>query len=326
VARVTGVSQASTWSKAGVMMRATLGASAAQASMFVSAAKGLAFQRRTATGGESTNTAGPSAGAPYWVRLVRSGTTIAAYVSTDGAAWTLVGSDTIPMGATIQVGLAVTSHSNGTLTTATFDHVSVTAGGSSTSDPPPPPPGVPSPWSAADIGNSAPAGTASFDSETGTFTVQGAGADIWGTADAFRFVSQPLTGDGEIVAHVASVQPVSTWTKAGVMMRDTLDAGSAQASMFVSAAKGLAFQRRAVANGGSTHTAGPAAGAPYWVKLVRLGTSVTAYASTDGATWTQVGTETIAMGTTINVGLAVTSHSNGTLAAATFDHVTVTRY
>jgi regulation of enolase protein 1 (concanavalin A-like superfamily) len=66
--------------------------------------------------------------------------------------------------------------------------------------------------------------------------------------------------------------------------------------------------------------------APYWVKLTRVGTSITAYVSPDGTTWTQVGTDTIAMGATINVGLAVTSHSNGTLATATFDQVTVTTY
>jgi hypothetical protein len=41
---------------------------------------------------------------------------------------------------------------------------------------------------------------------------------------------------------------------------------------------------------------------------------------------TQVGTDTIAMGSSVNVGLAVSSHVNGTLATATFDHVTVTTY
>jgi regulation of enolase protein 1 (concanavalin A-like superfamily) len=262
--------------------------------------------------------------APYWVKLVRSGSTISAYYSATGSSWTLLGSDTIPMASTISVGLPVSSHVNGTLATATFDNVSVTAGGTPSSTPPPPP--VPSPWTSGDIGSVSPAGTATYDSTSGMFTVQGSGADIWGSADAFQFVSQPLTGDGEIVAHVKSVQNVNSWTKAGVMMRDTLTAGSAHASMFESAAKGLAFQFRQTAGGSSSNIYGPLAGAPYWVKMVRLGTSFTSYVSTDGTAWTQVGTTTITMGPTINVGLAVTSHTNGTLAAATFDNVTVTKY
>ena len=324
IARVSSLQAVADWTKSGVMMRDSLAAGAQQASMFVSANKGLAFQRRIATNGSSTSTTGPAAKAPYWVKLVRAGQTISAYYSATGSGWTLLGSDTFSMGTTIYVGLPISSHVNGSLAQATVDNVTVSAGGSSTSTPPPPP--VPSPWTSGDIGSVTPAGTATFDSTSGTFSVQGSGADIWGSADAFQFVSQTLSGDGEIVAHVKTVQNVDSWTKAGVMMRDTMAAGSAQASMFVSAAKGLAFQRRVTTGGTSTNTYGPVAGAPYWVKLVRLGSSFTAYVSTDGSTWTQVGADSITMGSTINVGLAVTSHSNGSLATATFDNVTVTKY
>ena len=64
-----------------------------------------------------------------------------------------------------------------------------------------------------------------------SFSVQGAGADIWGTADAFQFVYQPLTGDGQIVARVASVQNTAPWAEAGVMIRDTLTPGSRHAAL-----------------------------------------------------------------------------------------------
>jgi hypothetical protein len=180
-------------------------------------------------------------------------------------------------------------------------------------------------WTSADVGATSPAGSASLDIGTGIAVVAGAGDDIWGTADAFQFYYQPLSGDGEIVARVASVQNVRSWTKAGVMMRDTLDPSSAQAMMVVSAAKGTAFQRRISAGGLSTNTTGPSAAAPYWVRLVRAGSAITAYASVDGAAWTMVGSETIAMGTTIDVGLVVSSHENGVRAIATFDHVSVTQ-
>ena len=60
-------------------------------------------------------------------------------------------------------------------------------------------------------------GSATFQAGTGTYSVTGAGADIWGTADAFRFVYQPLSGDGQIVARVATVQNTNAWVKAGVI-------------------------------------------------------------------------------------------------------------
>jgi hypothetical protein len=50
----------------------------------------------------------------------------------------------------------------------------------------------------------------------GVFTVSGAGADIWGTADSFTAVDQLLSGDGSIVARVVSEQNTHPAAKAGV--------------------------------------------------------------------------------------------------------------
>ena len=175
---------------------------------------------------------------------------------------------------------------------------------------------LPTGWSTADVGAVGAPGSASESG--GVFTVAGAGADIWGTADAFRFVYTTLTGDGTIVTRVASEQNVANWTKAGVMMRESLDPGSRQAFMLVSPGKGLAFQRRADTGGVSTNTSGGAGTAPYYVKLTRSGSTIAASISPDGSSWTLVGSDTIAMGVTIDVGLAVSSHVAGTLATATF--------
>jgi hypothetical protein len=64
---------------------------------------------------------------------------------------------------------------------------------------------IPAPWSTADVGSVGVIGSASYDA--GTFTVNGSGADIWGSADGFRFVYRPMSGDGEIVARVAWDRP-----------------------------------------------------------------------------------------------------------------------
>jgi hypothetical protein len=182
---------------------------------------------------------------------------------------------------------------------------------------------LPSGWSSADIGAVGAAGNASYSG--GTFTEAGAGADIWNTADAFRFVYTTLSGDGSIVAEVASEQYVASWTKAGVMMRETLDPSSRHALMLVSPGKGLAFQRRVDTAGVSTSTPGGAGAAPYFVKLTRAGNTIAASVSADGSNWTLVGSDTIAMASTIYVGLAVSSHVAGTLATATFAGTTVAR-
>ena len=44
--------------------------------------------------------------APYWVKLTRSGATVSAYQSADGASWSLVGTATVTLPATALVGLA----------------------------------------------------------------------------------------------------------------------------------------------------------------------------------------------------------------------------
>ena len=175
---------------------------------------------------------------------------------------------------------------------------------------------LPPGWAAADIGAVGTPGSASGD--TGLFTVEGAGADVWGTADAFRYVYTTLSGNGSITTRVTSEEYVNDWTKAGVMIRETLTAGSRHAYMLVSPGKGLAFQRRVSTNGSSLSTAAGLGKAPYSLKLTRSGNMITAAMSADGLTWTTVGSETITMASTVYVGVAVTSHLASTLATATF--------
>jgi Bacterial Ig domain len=207
-----------------------------------------------------------------------------------GMTWSNVpaGSYTLTAKATDNSGAVTASRSVATTVTATT----------------PPPPGLPAPWQTQDIGKVGVTGNASVTA--GVFTVRGSGADVWGPADAFRFVYQSLAGDGTIIARVASVQNVYAWTKAGVMIRQTTDAGSTQTSMFVTPGKGLSFQRRTAANGTSVSTT-IAGAAPYWVRLVRAGQVITASVSPDGTSWTDVGQDTIAISGAVWIGLAVTS-------------------
>jgi len=142
--------------------------------------------------------------------------------------------------------------------------------------------------------------------------------------DALHFTSTTLTGDCDIVARVATIAGTQAWTKVGVMVRTTLDAGAPQAFVLVSIGKGAAFQRRTVAGGGSTSTSGGSRTAPEWVKLSRRGTTITAWVSADGQAWTMVGSDSFSIGDTLLAGLGVSSHDPAVLATGTFDSVQVT--
>ncbi len=180
---------------------------------------------------------------------------------------------------------------------------------------------VPPPWADQDIGAVGLPGSARWAS--GTFTVTGSGADIWNTADAFHYVYQSWTGDGQIVARVVTQQNTDAWAKAAVMIRQDSSAGSAHAMMIVTPGNGTDFEWRAAAGGFTTHTFGPAATAPYWIAVVRTGGTLTGYVSPDGATWTRVDAEPVALTDPVYIGLAVTSHNNAVTSTATFDNVAV---
>jgi hypothetical protein len=142
----------------------------------------------------------------------------------------------------------------------------------------------PAPWTDADIGAVGPAGSSTLNS--GTFTVQGAGADIWGTADGFHYVYQRLNGNTQVIARVASLSNTNAWAKAGIMIRDTLKPNAKNAFIAVTPGNGVTFQTRATTGGSSVSSATAGFAAPYWIKLARSGNRFSAYRSPDGVTWT----------------------------------------
>jgi regulation of enolase protein 1 (concanavalin A-like superfamily) len=308
VARVGSVENTHSWAKAGVMIRESLAANSKYAFTLVSRSRGVTFQRRTATGGTSSST-GVSGAAPMWVRVQRRGSSITASRSTNGTSWSTIRTSTISMASTVYVGLAVTSHNPSALATATFTNVSVANL-------------LPTGWTAADIGAPSVRGSTSYGAST--FTVSGAGADIWGTSDQFRYAYRQITGDVDVIARVASLQGPHAWSKAGVMVRASLSAGAAHASLFTSVSRGVAFQRRPGTGLSSLSTAGGSGSTPMWLKLERRGSAITAFRSATGTSWTMIDSQTLTLPSTFYVGLAVTSHYTSSAATASFTNVAVT--
>jgi regulation of enolase protein 1 (concanavalin A-like superfamily) len=180
-------------------------------------------------------------------------------------------------------------------------------------------------WQAQDIGYVGYPGYASYDNRSSEFSINGGGPDIWGTADGFHYAHTTLSGDGSIVARVANMSNTDVWAKAGVMIRETLTAGSRHAFMLLTPSNGAYFQSRATPDGGSTTNGGTAGiTAPYWVKLVRSGNTFSGYHSSNGVDWILQGSATIAMNSTVQIGLAVTAHNDAKLNTATFGNVLLT--
>ena len=183
------------------------------------------------------------------------------------------------------------------------------------------PTGLPAGFTSADIGPVGLSGSATYSN--GTYTVQGAGADIYANSDAFQFVYQQMSGDGTIIARVASLTNVDANDKGGLMIRNSLASNAAEASVVVTPSNGIKFLRRTGAGGSTSSTTVNSLKAPYWLKLVRSGSTFTSYYSANGTSWTMIGSQSISMGTTVYVGLVVTAHKTTALATATFDNVSV---
>jgi Concanavalin A-like lectin/glucanases superfamily len=174
-----------------------------------------------------------------------------------------------------------------------------------------------------------PASVGSFvEAPVGTYTMTASGADIWGTADQFHYAYKTLTGAGSIIAKVQSVANTNAWSKAGVMIRETLDAGSRQALVCVTPGNGVAFQYRTDTDATSSSTNQTGLVAPYWVKLERdAAGNFTASASANGTTWEPIATavpQNIPMSSMVYIGLALTSHDVAQTCQAVFSNVTTT--
>ena len=166
------------------------------------------------------------------------------------------------------------------------------------------------------------------EAPAGTYTMTASGTDITGTADEFHYAYKTLTGTGSIIARVQSINDTHAWAKAGVMIRETLEPGSAHALVCVTPGNGVAFQGRTAADSTSFNTNETEITAPRWIKLERdvMG-NFTASHSADGSTWVPVGNSiptNIPMDSSVHIGLALTSHNALATCEAVFSNVTIT--
>jgi outer membrane protein assembly factor BamB len=330
-AQLTAQTATDPWAKAGVMLRESSDAGSPYYGVFMTPSNGIAVQYRLTPGGITSQVVSPGAEPAYLLveRYTDPSTSpatvyLTAFTSTDGAIWTAIPKSTIALSVLtlnltgpLLAGLAVTSHTTGALSSVAFSGVTIGGGA------PPSPDLCPTGWSCGDIGNPSVTGQQALAS--GTWTVSGSGGDIWGSADAFRYVWQTLPGDGSVGAEITAQTATDPWTKTGVMLRASTDPGAPYYALLMTPSNGIAVQYRATAGGTSSQVV--VAGAePAYLLVARSGTTFTAYTSPDGVTWTAIAGSSVSLpglSGPLLAGLAVTAHAWGVLSTATFTSVSV---
>lgn len=153
--------------------------------------------------------------------------------------------------------------------------------------------------------------------------IRAGGHDIWDSADGMHFVYVPVSGDFDVATRVESLLPANTWSKAGLMIREDLDGTSRNHLIAVTPTNGqnlITMQWRATK--GATSASIPAASRPTpsplpngWLRVTRTNDLFTFYYGTNGTSWTTLYVTNLATApaySTVYVGLAATSHDNGT--------------
>ncbi|WP_037365047.1 ABC transporter permease subunit [Nakamurella lactea] len=169
------------WAKAGLIVKADLTEGSRYAAVMLTGGHGVRWQYDfTADAAGTTGDAAAPSTAPRWLRLTRSGDTIAGYDSADGVSWNAVGTATIPFPGTVQIGMFVTSpdhtvtvqrfggtetNSEASQAIAAFDNVAVNGGAGDWADT----------QVGGDDGGPGPTPNAGFTEANGTFTITGSG-------------------------------------------------------------------------------------------------------------------------------------------------------
>ncbi len=177
-------------------------------------------------------------------------------------------------------------------------------------------------WIPLDVGSPRLSGNTIFDGNT--WTLSGAGVDIYFDHDQFHFVSKSFAGDGVFTTRVENVKGTSEHAKVGLMFRDGSAANAAFVDVLAEASGVVTFQMREAAGTQVTFEKIDNVKSPLWLKLLRTDDTFCGYYSEDGVNWHQVGkAETVPMPRTIRAGLAITSHDKTSLATATLTRVSL---
>jgi len=303
------------WQKAGVTIRTSLEPSSAHFSLLLTPGGGICINYRT-TDGDRTHsyTCQRQGVTEAWLKVEKRMDDYTAFmgdVNAEGdVEWTKIYTYTLPnIGESYTVGLASTSAGHGYPVEVVFsgyevDQYYFPSAAPSIS-------AAPTGYvESSDINNPALAGSAATTA-TGDIIVRGGGSDIWSGRDQFHFAHfNPKSGNVRAELKVTSFENNYSWSKAGIMVRQSLEPGSPHNSLLLSGSNGLSNMYRNGLNGGSAHaTDYNLKSKPIWLRMDKIGDVFTMYYKYgDDDEWTLKWTRTQALGESFYVGVAVTSH------------------
>jgi hypothetical protein len=175
----------------------------------------------------------------------------------------------------------------------------------------------------AAVGEAFDASAVTFDGNE--YSLMGSGEDFFNT-DGYQFIYSPISGNGEIIARVTSF-PSSIGGKAGLMVRESLNAGSAQVLLALSAQgtsmyarESLGAQRTELFEYNSWY-----AKPPYYLRLLKEGTLVTGYRSANGSAWAVIFSQTVTLEDGY-MGIFIGANDAGATQSAILDTVSFTEF
>ncbi len=190
----------------------------------------------------------------------------------------------------------------------------------------PPEPSQEFQWSSQVIGYDDPSLELSGQSVGKTVRLIGSGTDIWGVRDEFIYFYTQVEGDFQLTALLESFAHAHEWSKAGLMVRESLDPSARNSMIHTSGSNGAVMQARETLGGVTNNNGGKdssVSATNSWMRLTRVGGVIAGELSEDGVNWSELGRYDLELSSTVKIGLAVTAHEASSSAEAVFSNVSV---
>ena len=175
-----------------------------------------------------------------------------------------------------------------------------------------------------DVGEPPLKGGVVYDPATRQYKITGTGTDIWGRADQFHYAWREISGNFAVSATAQFLTDGNPHRKASIMLRKSLDAGSAFVHLAIHGDGMPGVQFRAT-SGDTVNTLDFPIEGPgiFSLKLVRQGGNVNVFVAKGDAPLRELGTTVLALGNPVLVGLAVASHNQQALNTVLFSNVSI---
>jgi TolB protein len=172
----------------------------------------------------------------------------------------------------------------------------------------------------SDVGEELLPGSARFDSSSGRYEVTGGGANMWGARDDFHFLWRKHSGDVRLGCAVEIITSGDPHQKAGLMIRETLEADSPYVDVVLHADGLVSLQYRETKGGETREIQAPMTG-PSFLLLQRQGEAFTFWVGAGKENLKESGSVSVKLAEVAYVGLAVCAHDKARHSTAVFTEV-----